>query len=168
MESIEIVERKDIPTLEATASATMFAIPGLCKKTFMTATAILERRQVRMVEAPFIRYFDLDWEAFAKMGKLNSLFSCFFRRWPMRLGVMVPEAMAAQDGLSAGAFPGGRYLQTRHRGPYAKVAETYKRLQAYAAENDLKLKGESAEIYVSDPHAVKPEDLETVVLIPLA
>ncbi len=61
----------------------------------------------------------------------------------------------------------GACLQTLHVGPYDEVGGTYEMLQQHAAENGLKVLWPCHEVYISDPRRSKPENLKTVVRVPV-
>ena len=65
-------------------------------------------------------------------------------------------------------LPGGKFLQTMHRGPYDTLEQTYEALFAYLKDNGLELTGPTREVYLTDPSQVeRPEDNLTRILFPL-
>jgi len=62
----------------------------------------------------------------------------------------------------------GRCVQMLHVGPYEREHETVAVMEAFAAQQGLKLTSPHHEIYLSDPRRVAPEKLKTILRVPLA
>ena len=92
----------------------------------------------------------------------------FTRKWKLQIGFPLYNKAEGRGNIKAGFLPGGRFVKTEHRGPYHKVGKTYKKMLAWIRENNLKIKGESIEIYNNDPRITKKEKLETTILIPIS
>lgn len=91
-------------------------------------------------------------------------------RMIFRAGYIVPRetAQKARGDVHAGEIPDGRVLHYVHRGPYAKLRETYDHLMDYAAGNGLTISAPAWEIYLNEPGEVASEDdLETAVYVSL-
>jgi len=104
--------------------------------------------------------------------------------WTWQLLVRIPGAVSAGDLKKAAAavrgrrqldtsavervaWNEGRSVQLMHVGPYDKVGESYRLLDAYASANGLRAACPAHEIYISDPRRVAPEKLKTIVRLPL-
>ncbi len=80
---------------------------------------------------------------------------------------MVSE-VAGEGEVAFRVLPGGKFLQTMHRGPYETLEQTYEELFAYMKENGLELTGPPREAYLTDPEQVeRPEDNLTQMLFPI-
>ena len=64
-------------------------------------------------------------------------------------------------------LPGGRMVQTIHRGPYESCESTYLVLFAWIEEHNLKIAGPIREIYPNDPREVRPEEIITEIHVPV-
>jgi effector-binding domain-containing protein len=92
----------------------------------------------------------------------------FTRKWHLLVGFPVAVPVAGADGLMGSVLPGGKYIRSVHRGPYQDVARTYREIVAWARAEEIRIGAESIEVYVNDPRQVKKEDIETIILIPVA
>ena len=63
--------------------------------------------------------------------------------------------------------PGGEFAVVMHVGPYEELGLAYHALYAWAQEHGHEPRGLIREIYVNDPANVRPEALQTEVLLPL-
>jgi DNA-binding transcriptional MerR regulator/predicted transcriptional regulator YdeE len=63
--------------------------------------------------------------------------------------------------------PGGEFATVMHVGPYEELGLAYHALYAWAQEHGHEPRGLIREIYVNDPANVRPEALQTEVLLPL-
>lgn len=82
--------------------------------------------------------------------------------------VSADDAAKASGATHAGHLPAGRALNTIHRGPYAKLRDTYAELMSYMEKEGLGMGGVSWEVYLNDPSTVaSEEDLETDIYIML-
>lgn len=165
--SIEIVERKQVKTLEVYESIPMWKMPKVIGNTYQSITDYLESINTEPLDAPYIKYINLNWQALDTESKFAGFIKAFTRKWEMFIGFSVPEGTAAAGNLKSGEFSGGSYVQALHKGPYHKVGDTYKHMRHWISQKDICVKNESVEIYLNDPRTTKKADLETLVLIPL-
>ena len=63
--------------------------------------------------------------------------------------------------------PGGEFAVVTHIGPYEQLGLAYHALYAWAQEHGHESRGLVREIYVNDPANVRPEALQTDLLLPL-
>ena len=63
--------------------------------------------------------------------------------------------------------PGGEFATVTHIGPYEQLGLGYHALYAWAQEHGHEPRGLIREIYVNDPANVRPEALQTDLLLPL-
>jgi len=64
-------------------------------------------------------------------------------------------------------MPGGQFAAVMHVGPYEELGLAYHALYAWAQEHGHEPRGLIREIYVNDPANVRPQALQTEVLLPL-
>lgn len=61
----------------------------------------------------------------------------------------------------------GTCVQALHTGPYEREHETYERMRAFARTEGFTVFGQPHEIYISDPRHVEPENLKTILRLPV-
>ena len=61
----------------------------------------------------------------------------------------------------------GRCVQVLHRGPYEDEPATIARMLDFVREQQLAVKGPYHEIYLSDPRRTAPENLKTILRLPV-
>jgi hypothetical protein len=61
----------------------------------------------------------------------------------------------------------GQCVQMLHVGPYERERESVELMKAFAEKNTLRFRGRHHEIYLSDPRRVAPENLKTILRIPV-
>ena len=72
------------------------------------------------------------------------------------------------DGnIQFGYTPSGRAIRVVHKGPYARLGQTYDKIAAYLAVNRLEPSGISWEQYVSDPGETPADELITHIYFQL-
>ncbi len=81
----------------------------------------------------------------------------------VRVVVPVPELPQARIV----DVPGGEFAAVTHVGPYEELGLAYHALYAWAQEHGHEPRGLLREIYVNDPANVRPEALQTDLLLPL-
>jgi len=65
-------------------------------------------------------------------------------------------------------LPGGTMARVLHRGPYEACAAAYNALFQWVSENGYMITDPTREVYLNDPHEVKPEELLIEVFAPVA
>jgi hypothetical protein len=61
----------------------------------------------------------------------------------------------------------GLAVQVMHVGPYADEGPTLERLEQFAADGGYRIRGRHHEIYLGDPRRAKPENLKTILRLPV-
>ena len=85
-------------------------------------------------------------------------------------GFSVTEEMTPDDPLIVPhLLPGGRHAVALHKGPYAKIGETWRAVYAWLAASDEQPANRPAfEVNLNNPRLTPPEELLTEVCVPLA
>jgi AraC family transcriptional regulator len=125
------------------------------------------------------------WERLCTFAGKNGLFS----RETVRIGIgydnpeitpadklrydaclTVNDQFKATDEIGMQEIAGGEYAVVRHRGPYERLSETYRKLfREWMPMSGRKVRSAPCfEVYINDPLSVRPEDLVTEIFVPLA
>jgi hypothetical protein len=97
--------------------------------------------------------------------------------WHWRLLVPAPAHVRAEAvGTAAERFGAPVLLRSArrtsaaevlHRGPYSEEGPSLAALYAFVAEQGLTPRGPHTEVYLTDPRAVQPADLRTLLRVPV-
>ena len=97
-----------------------------------------------------------------------------YRDWDggkMKIDVGFPVSAAdtakARGEVTAGQTPSGKALKVVHRGPYAKLRETYGALENYMSKAGYAMPALAWEVYLSDPDTTPEADLVTEIYMPV-
>ncbi len=84
------------------------------------------------------------------------------------VGLFLMKDLAPAEGMEAVQTPKGDVLMLSKFGNYGTgEEEAHTALEAYMAENSLELNGAHFEMYVNDPTAVKPSEIQTDIFYPI-
>ncbi len=74
-----------------------------------------------------------------------------------------------EDGINQTIINGGKYATFLHKGSYETLYDTYNEIfSVWIVENQITLRETAPfEEYLNDPKTTKPEDLETLIYIPI-
>lgn len=165
---IEIIQREVEDTLEVAVNVPMWKMPFKMNKIYKQIIKHLEDSETKFSSAPYARYLEINWTKLNNESKLSAFVKMFTRKWKLKIGFPVDKKITGSGNIESGVIPAGSYVKTIHRGTYQKVAETYNRMLTWTDQQEIAVKNESIEIYLNDPRTTKMEDLETIVLIPVA
>lgn len=80
----------------------------------------------------------------------------------------VAEGARAGESVALEEVPGGLVASTVHVGPYSALHNAYVALQKWMTDNERRPAGMVREVYLNDPEAVPPEELQTEIDWPIA
>lgn len=69
--------------------------------------------------------------------------------------------------VSLAGFEEGRCVQMLHTGPYDQEASTLAAMHAFMEQQGLTVVGRHHEIYLTDPASTAPEELKTIIRLPV-
>lgn len=166
-DQFEVIEKAIGPVVEIEECVSVWHMPATFSRDYKRIADHLEEQEVEIVDMPYARYLDMDWETELNRGKLATLFSLLTKKWHFFAGMPTSILVPVEDDLKSQVIPNQHYVKGIHRGPYQKCGKTYKALYEWAKAQKLSLKNEAIECYVNDPREVAKADIETVILIPL-
>jgi AraC family transcriptional regulator len=83
------------------------------------------------------------------------------------VAVPIDKTTTVQAPLKAVDFNFKTVVTCIHKGPYATVAETYRKVYAFIQMRKLAIVGPAFETYFDNPAEVKPADMRTEIMIPV-
>lgn len=150
---VETVELPDQPALCVRFRTSMEKITEDIGRAYGVVFAHLGKVGGIPAGPPFALYYDIDMNP---------------DDFEMETCAPVVSEVAGEGEVEFRVLPGGKFLQTMHRGPYDKMETTYEALFAYMNENGLEVVAPTRDVYLTDPSQVeRPEDILTQVLLPL-
>ena len=108
---------------------------------------------VRIIGPPVTMYYDKKYSE--EEGELEVAFPI-----SGKISINDPE-------MEVKNLPKRKVLSVVHKGSYDTIVFAYNAVFDYIKENDHEIVGPMADIYLSDPHTVKPDDLMTEVQVPI-
>ncbi|XPV76400.1 MAG: GyrI-like domain-containing protein [Desulfovibrio sp.] len=165
---IEIIEKELGYVLEIEEKIKMFKMPSAMKANFKELYEYVTEKGCECENPPYARYVNINWEEEMTKSKLRVMFEIFTRNWHFMAGVPVPEDLKGQGRMKENVLPMRKYVTGIHKGPYHKVGHSYQKLGEWISKESISVGNESIEIYLNDPRVVSKENLETMLLIPVA
>ena len=165
---IRIEKQPPLHALEITRDAPMWKIPKLLGDDFPRIDKHITEEGGNRTGAPYVRYMEIDWPEMRNCGPLKMLWTMLTSKQPMRIGMAVEAPVEGDGEIEAVAFESLDCVRAIHKGPYQKVGDAYKEIVDWAETNDVELANYTMENYINDPTTVAKEDIETLILIPVA
>ncbi|HFS85457.1 MAG TPA: hypothetical protein ENK72_02445 [Epsilonproteobacteria bacterium] len=162
---IEVVEKALGSAIEMENNIKMFEISRAMNSCFQTLAAYIGEDHLSEKNLFYARFVEIDWEEEINKGFFTKLWDTVTHKWHFYNGVTTPELLKSEEDILTITHTLHTYLQATHTGSYYSVAETYKAMCEYAANEKLTLSNGSIEIYLNDPHEVPEEELQTTILI---
>ncbi|MBF0433011.1 MAG: GyrI-like domain-containing protein [Fibrobacteria bacterium] len=168
-EEITVIKREETRALAISEKVGTMKLGKVMGPAYMLIMDLMKKAGVECGKdnIPFTVYKNIDWEQQNKTGLFAMINMMFFHKWDMDIGIPCPETVKAEGRAREIKLQAGEFVQTMHRGPYMKVGETYKKIQAYAMGKGIKLKNYSIEFYQNDPRETPATELKTEVLVPV-
>ncbi|HOU70759.1 MAG: GyrI-like domain-containing protein [Methanothrix sp.] len=82
--------------------------------------------------------------------------------------VAIAERIPESEEVKCYEICGGKMARTVHKGPYHDCPRTYEVLLSWLEENGHKIAGPMREAYINDPREVAPEDILTIIYVPIS
>jgi len=163
----EIIEQNLGYAIEIEETASAWRMPAIFSRDYQRIAEYLQSKGAEILDFPYARYQDMNWDVELNRGKLATFFSLFTKKWHFYVGMPSSVALPGKDDLKTVTHPSQHYVRGTHFGPYKDCSGTYKALFNWAQHKGLTLKNEAIEYYVNDPREVDEAEIETVIMIPL-
>jgi len=82
--------------------------------------------------------------------------------------VPIAERIPENDRIRCYELAGGKMARAVHRGPYQECESTYMKLFDWLQENNHQIVGPIREGYINDPREVAPEEILTIIYVPIS
>lgn len=147
----------------------MFKLASVMGPAYRKIQEVSQFEGLHLDKVPFTSYVVQNWKKTTQMGFFGMLVNVLFHKWEIEMGFIIngEATLDHVDDIDVISIPGGKFLETTHIGAYKNVGETYKKLYAFAEENNLTMGGKSYEFYENDPTCTPEKELSTKVLVPL-
>ena len=138
------------PAITIRSRATTDELPEIFETSFARLIDYLESAGIDISGPPFAIYHDPASEG-------SDVEMCLPVAQP------VPES----GDITCREISVGNAASTVHTGPYEEIESAYMALAEWVNENGYEPTGETYEFYLNDPGTTSPEDLQTVIFMPL-
>ena len=167
-DAFEIIEQNIGHAIEIEEKAPAWRMPAIFSRDYQRIAEYMHSQGAEIMDFPYARYQDMDWDVELNRGKLATVLSLFTKKWHFYVGMPSSTALPGKDDLRSITHGNQRYVRGVHRGPYKDCSTTYRALFSWAQDKGLLLTNEAIECYVNDPREVDEADIETIILIPLS
>ena len=147
----ETKERQATPTITIRTRANAESLPVVLGQALAALGGYMAQQGAQMAGAPYVAYYNMD------MQDLD-----------IEVGFPLSAATPGAGNVQAGSIPAGAVATTMHKGAYTDLGAAYEALNAYLQLKGLHPSGVVYEFYHNAPNEVKPEDLLTEIVFPLA
>ena len=150
------IERGKIPpmfTLVIKTKGTMQEMSQQIPQLYGKLYAEMNKQGLKITGAPFCHYLTFD-----QASGISEYLT----------GIHVSGKGKDAGDIKAVNYPDMEVIQAIHYGPYADLMKSYNKIMDYIAVNQLRITGESLEIYTTDP-SLQPDitKLQTLIAFPL-
>ena len=163
----EIIEKAIGPVIEIEERVPVWRMPATFGRDYKCIADYITSQGAEIVDMPYARYQDMDWQRELSRGKLAGLFAMLTKKWHFFAGMPTSRTLPGKGELQSRELASQRYARAVHHGPYQNSVVTYKALYAWVRSQGLSMKNEAFECYMNDPREVAEADIETLILIPL-
>jgi len=147
----EIKEQASQPALAIRTRAAVQDLPQVLGRCYASLYTYLEQIGQPPAGPPYIAYYNMD------MQNLD-----------LDVGVPVAKEQSGNGEIQPARLPGGTVATCLYTGPYNEMGPAYDTLTRFIEDNHRQPAGPVYEIYLSDPANTPPEQLQTLILFPLA
>lgn len=146
----EVKEQAAQPTLVVRKRAPVDELPRVLGESYLAIMQYIMELGEEPVGPPFAAYHNMD------MQDLD-----------VEIGFPVSGGLPGKGDIRAGEIPGGKVATCLYVGPYDRVEPAYNALAKKIEEEGCEATGVAYEMYLNDPGQTPPEELRTLILLPL-
>lgn len=147
----EIKEQAAQPSLTIRTRADAQELPQVLGRCYASLYTYLEQIGQPPAGPPYIAYYNMD------MQDLD-----------LEVGVPVAKELPGNGEIQPAALPGGTVATCLYTGSYKELGVAYNTLTRFIEDHHRQAAGPAYEIYLNDPSDTPPEQLQTLILFPLA
>lgn len=148
---IRIDRVEEVPTATIRMVVDMSELSNALGEILPEVHSYLTQNNVLPVAAPFARYHSME------DGKVD-----------LEAGMRVPKPIPGKGRIKASTLPAGKVVTSWHVGPYHELGNTHTRMTKWIAEQGLKTRGGTWEVYWTDPGMEpNPAKWQTELLMPV-
>lgn len=153
MTEIQIIERDEQPTAAVRERVPISELPAFFARAYHRTMTALQAQGVHPTGPPFAKYHGAPTDGAADV----------------EAGFPVSAPVTPEDGVVAGALPGGKVVEAVHVGPYDTMEKTYHEMMKWIGERKLTPGDVMWETYLSDPQSEPdPATWRTQIFWPVA
>lgn len=150
MSNIEILQRRDQPTLVIRKTVKVDDLPGVIGYCYEEIEKYLKDIEVYVEDVPFVAYHNMD------MQHLD-----------VEIGFPVSQKIPEKGEIKPGVIKACKVIFCMYRGPYSEMTGTYNEMAEWLENSGLKSEGTVYEYYYNGPGFPENEFL-TKIVMPLA
>ncbi len=138
------------PAVTLRSHATFEELSEIFESSFARLIAYLEDTGEGISGPPFVIYYGLPAEPF-----------------DVEMGLPVTRMVNGNEQITSTTVAIERGASTVHTGPYEEIESAYVALAEWMNENAHEPTGEIYEFYLNDPGTTSPEELQTIIFMPV-
>jgi len=147
---LKMSQREDQIAMTLRTRTPMSELPAVIGEGYGKISAYIAEAALSPQSFPYVIYHNMD---------MNDL--------DVEMGIPVEASQAGGGDVRAGILPGGPAATCLYTGPYSGLGEAYGAMEQWVEREKLSPSGAVYEIYYNDPGVTPPEELQTLVVLPL-
>ena len=147
---IEVTQQKSVRAVALTKKTTMANLAAAIGEGYGKIGAYLAKSGVQMSDAPYVAY----------PGDMHNEFD-------LEMGFPVASDLPCEGEFYMTDTYEGKAVSATFKGPYSELSKAYGEVFKYIGENKLEMTGGCYDFYTNDPADTPPEELLTIIVIPI-
>ncbi len=148
--SCEISSIDPHPAVTIKSRVNVEDLPDVFASSFESLVEYLEEIDEDIAGPPFAIYYNVEMEDL-----------------DVEMGLPVTRDIPGKGNITSREIAIEKAASTIHTGPYEEIESAYLALAEWMNDNGHEPEGASYEFYLNDPGTTAPEDLQTVIFIPV-
>ncbi len=148
---VEIKEQAAQPALSVRIRTSVQELPKRMGHGYGAVMRYLGEAGGQPAGAPFCAYYNMDMEDL-----------------DVEIGFPVDRQLPGSGEVQSSQVPGGKQATCLYTGPYQEMRPAYDAINAFLEENGETPTGTVYEFYLNDPMGTPPQQLQTLIVFPLA